>query len=169
MLDNDHHGTSGVVMASELMSIEIKGWEKIQKALKKFPGKIEKYLGQAGHEVANRVILPEKGLQTYPPETDANRPPVPYYIRGVGMETEKGNYHNSENLGKQWYTERDGLDIQIGNRASYAKWVHGDDDQRANMARIGWKKLYKTAKEKVGGIKKVYNAWVAKAIKDLGL
>ena len=150
------------------VQIEVEGLDKIQKALKKMPDKVKKYMGQAGHEAANRVILPEKGLQEYPPETDANRPPTPYYIRGVGMETAKGNYHNSENLGKQWYTKRDGIDMEIGNRASYAKWVHGDEQAEA-MGRIGWKQLFKTAKEKVGGIKKVYDAWVAKAIKDLGL
>ena len=128
------------------------------------PRKIEKYLGQAGHEAADDVIFPETGLQKYPPETYRNRPPVPYYERGAGMWTASGLDKSSEILGKQWYAKPDGLDMRIGNRASYAKWVHGDDTQAAAMDRIGWRKLFKTAKDKVGGIKKVYNAWVAKAI-----
>ncbi len=58
--------------------------------------------------------------------------------------------------------------MRIGNRASYARHVHGDKQAKA-MGKIGWKQLFKTAKEKIGDIKKVYDAWVAKAIRDLGL
>ena len=155
-------------MAKKPIHIEVEGIEKVLKALKRFPKKIPKYLGQAGHESATRVILPEEGLQNYPPETGANRPPTPYYIRGKGTQTASKNYFNSENLGKQWYTKSTGLDMKIGNRASYARWVHGVEQAKA-MARIGWKQLFKTAKDKVGDIKKVYDAWVAKAIRDLGL
>lgn len=148
--------------------VEVIGIEKLMKAFDRFPRKIMQYLGQAGHESATRVILPEEGLQNYPPETAANKPPTPYYIRGKGTQTKSKNYFNSENLGKQWYVKRRGLDMKIGNRASYARWVHGVEQAKA-MGLIGWKQLFKTAKDKVGDIKKVYDAWVAKAIKDLGL
>jgi len=155
-------------MTDESIRIEIKGIEKLMAALNRFPGKIKSYMGQAGHEAATRVILPTEGLQKYPPETAANQPPSPFYIRGKGTQTKSRNYFNSENLGKQWYERRSGMDMRIGNRASYACHVHGEEQAKA-MGRIGWKQLFKTAKEKIGDITKVYNAWVAKAIRDLGL
>jgi len=157
-------------MADESIHIEIKGIEKLMAALNRFPQKIQSYMGQAGHEAANRVILPTEGLKKYPPETAANQPPSPFYIRGKGTQTKSRNYFNSENLGKQWYEQRSGMDMRIGNRASYARYVHGEEQAKAmTMKGKKWKQLFKTAKEKVGDIKKVYDAWVAKAIRDLGL
>ena len=79
------------------------------------------------------------------------------------------NLMNSENLGKQWTTKREGWTVRIGNRASYAKWVHGEDTQARKMAEKGWRKLYEVAKEKVGEIQNVYSAWVTKTLNDLGL
>lgn len=155
-------------MADEVLQIEVKGIDKLMKAFARFPREIARYMSQAGHESANRVILPTKGLQNYPPETAANKPPTPYYIRGRGMQYAKRNNFSSENLGKQWYAQRTGADMRIGNRASYARWVHGEEQAKA-MGRIGWKKLFETAKEKLDDIRKVYEAWVGKAIKDLGL
>jgi hypothetical protein len=37
------------------------------------------------------------------------------------------------------------------------------------MGRIGWKKLLATAKAKIDEIRGVYEGWVGKALKDLGL
>ena len=155
-------------MANESINIEIKGMDKLLAKLDKFPFQIKRNFIAAGREAGHRVILPTEGLQNYPPATRANEPPTPYYIRGKGTQTATKNYFNSENLGKQWYMRREGLGMRIYNRASYARYVHGDEQAKA-MGRIGWKQLFKTAKEKVGDIKKVYDAWVAKTIRDLGL
>jgi hypothetical protein len=46
--------------------------------------------------------------------------------------------------------------------------MHGEDQAKA-MKRIGWKKLFETAKSKLGEIQKVYQAWVDKTIKELDL
>jgi hypothetical protein len=148
---------------------EISGLDRIMKGLKKFPFQIKKNFIQAGHQAAFDVILKTEGLQAYPPETAANMPPAPYYIRGVGTQGASKNYHNSENLGKQWFVKRqEPIGSRIYNRASYAKWMHGEDQAKA-MKRIGWKKLFETAKSKLGEIQKVYQAWVNKTIKDLDL
>lgn len=148
--------------------IEVKGLDKLEAGLQKFPHEIAKYLQQAGDESAKRVILKEKGLQLYPPATEANAPPVPYYVRGRGTQTASGNKYNSERLGTQWYVEPEGLGTRIGNRASYAKWVHGEE-QAHFMAPKGWRKLLEVAEEKRDKITKVYQAWVDKLIHDLGL
>jgi len=149
--------------------VQIRGLDRLTAAFEKFPKEVARNMSQAAHESSNDVILPTVGLQRYPPSTDANQPPTPYYIRGTGMQTSPmRNTGKSENLGKQWTTKREGWTVRIGNRASYAKYVHGDE-QAGKMAEKRWRKLYDVAKEKVGKIQNVYSAWVSKTLHDLGI
>lgn len=149
--------------------ITVVGIEKIQAALNKFPREIEKYVTQAGDQVGKRVVLKTEGLQKYPPATGANAPPFPYYQRGLGTWTSANhNTGKSENLGKQWYVSKKGLGTEIGNRASYGRWVHGEE-QASFMKPKRWRILYDVVKEKLPEITKVYQAWINKLIKDLGL
>jgi hypothetical protein len=73
-------------------------------------------------------------------------------------------------LGTQWHIKRELSEYttEIGNRASYAKWVHGEE-QAHFMKPKGWRKLTEVATEKLGKITKVYQAWIDKCIEDLGL
>jgi hypothetical protein len=155
-------------MADEAIRIEVKGLDELLAKFDKFPKQIARNMSQAGHEAANRVILNTEGLKAYPPASEGNREPTPYWIRGRGLETDKGNLNNSERMGTKWTTKREGFNTMIGNSASYAKWVHGDDQAKA-MAGHGWKKLFEVAKDKLSQIQKVYQAWVDKTIKELGL
>ena len=150
------------------LQIEFVGLDKLLAAFEKFPKKVARAMSQAGHETANKVILPTKGLQNYPAETAANKPPTPYYIRGRGMQYKNKNTFSSERLGTQWYVKTSGYQTKIGNRASYAKYVHGED-QASFMAPKGWKKLFDVAKQKKKQITKVYQAWVNKTLKELNL
>ena len=150
------------------LTIEIRGLDKLLTAFHKFPKEIARAMSQAGHQAANDV-LKEEGLRNYPPSTAANRPPTPYYKRGTGTQYKSYNKGESENLGKQWYVKRTGYSVRIGNRASYAKWVHGDETQERAMRRIGWKKLFATFKDKRADIQKVYQGWVDRTIARLGL
>ena len=154
-------------MANEI-KITVVGLDKVLAALSKFPNQIAKYVTQAGDEAANRVILNERGLKKYPPATSANMPPTPYYIRGRGMQYKTYNTNSSERLGTQWYVKKAGLGTEIGNRASYARYVVGEE-QALFMAPKGWRKLYEVAMEKKDKIKAVYQAWINKLIRDLGL
>ena len=150
------------------INIKIEGIEKIQAALNKFPQEIQRTIELAGEEAAQK-ILKEEGLQKYPPLTGANMPPYPYYKRGTGTQTSQ--WHNtgsSENLGKQWHVESEGLKTTVGNRASYARYVVGDE-QPAHMARKGWKQLYPTAQSKLTAITGIYQRWIDRLIKKLGL
>ncbi len=156
------------IMPDEFIKIEVRGLEKIQAALAKFPREISKYLGQAGKEASSRAILPTEGLKKYPPAGAANAPPTPYYIRGRGTMTKSGLRATSERLGTQWTTATKGFSTEIGNRASYAKWVHGEE-QASFMGPKGWRKLTDVVKEKMSDITRVYQAWVDKLIRDLGL
>src|SRR3972149_8749526 len=113
-------------MADNNIQIEVKGLDRILAALNKFPGQIQKYIGQAGQESADHVILKTEGLKNSPPGSAANAPPTPYYIRGKGTQYASYNKGNSERLGTQFYTQP-GLQTKIGNRAPYAKCVVGED------------------------------------------
>ena len=150
------------------MQVEVEGLDRLLAAFKKFPKQVARNMSAAAREAANDVILPTKGLQRYPPLTDANRPPTPYYLRGTGTQLKSRNLMNSEIMGKQWNVKREGYLARIGNRASYSKYVHGEDQAKA-MGAKGWRKLLEVAKEKKAQITKVYNGWVKKTLKDLGL
>ena len=150
------------------VKIEVEGLDKVLAKLHKFPGKIARNFSAAGAEAAKDVILPTEGLLNYPPITEANMPPVPYYIRGRGTQYMTRNLMNSERLGTRWVVERKGFSTVIGNPVSYARFVHGEEQAEA-MASIGWRKLFDVAKEKIKAIQKVYQAWVNKTIKDLKL
>ncbi len=156
-------------MADDFIKITVDGDKKIVAALTKFPKEIAKYLQAAGAEAAKKEILPTQGLQKYPPATAANAPPEPYYIRGRGTMYKSGLKATSERLGTQWYVKASkSFSTELGNRTSYAKWAHGEEQARA-MARIGWRKLGDVVSEKMGNIVRVYQAWVDKLIRDLGL
>jgi len=150
------------------IKVTVTGLKELQAAIAKFPRMAGIYMGKAGMEAAKRVILPTEGLQKYPPATEANRPPTPYYQRGMGMVYKNSVKKTSENLGKQWYTKSENFKTEIGNRASYAHWVHGED-QASFMAPKGWRKLLDVVTEKMPQITKVYNAWVKKLLKDIKL
>lgn len=156
-------------MTEPALKIELKGLDKLNRALKKFPKTVIKNMGQAGAESARDIILREKGMgDNYPPETAANQPPTPYYIRGTGTQTASGNYGESKNLGKQWVVEPKGYQTRISNATAYARYVHGEE-QAGAMAGIGWKKLHDTAKKKIKQITRVYQGWVNKTLRDVGL
>lgn len=154
--------------------VDVQGIEKITRAISKFPRQIASSLNGAGQEAAKDVVLPTEGLRSYPPATDANYPPTPFYIRGRGMQRGgvRGAAYNdgkSERLGTQWKVTKAGqFGTSIANRASYAKWVHGEE-QASFMAPKGWRKLVEVVEEKMTEITAVYQQWVDKLIKDLGL
>ena len=157
-----------------MIIIKIKGLDNLQQALARFPQMAGKYLQAAGQEAAKDIILPTEGLQKYPPETAANFPPTPYYIRGRGMQragVRKPAYNDgkSERYGTQWTVERyRDTATKIGNRASYAIYLAGEK-QAQKMGEKGWRKLAEVATEKVPQIKVVFQAWVNKLLRDSGL
>lgn len=140
------------------MEIEIKGLGDLKRNLDRLSDEIPDTFAAAAEESSKRVVLSTVGLRKYPPLTDANRPPTPYYIRGRGTQTKRGNLGNSQRLGTQWNFRASGLRALIGNPVSYAKWVHGVEQARA-MGNIGWRKLEEVAQQKRPQIQKVFNAW----------
>lgn len=119
------------------------------------------------------AVLNTRGVKQYPPMTDANRPPAPYYIRGKGTQTSKGNLLNSQRLGTNLFSEGKvtsfGAVVTIGTRnVTYAPYVIGEQQSRA-MARIGWRKLKDVAIEKQDKIRRTFEAVIQAALKRAGL
>lgn len=154
-------------MASNDVSIEIKGIRELDARLKKLGVSLNKYASQ-GMVQASKDVLKTQGLQKYPPITEANQPPTPWYLRGVGMQYKNRNDGKSERYGTQWHTDKVSWGAKVGNRASYAPFLTGDKQARA-MAAIGWRKLTDVAKELTPKIKSTLDAWIKKAMKDAGL
>jgi len=152
---------------ADSIRIEVKGIKELQAALAKFPLVVKQYLEDAGREAAEE-LLDNRGLRNYPGETSANAPPTPYYIRGEGMVYKSGPRGGSENLGTQWVVQPRDFKTTVSNRASYAKWVHGEE-QASFMAPKGWRKLFETAKERAGSMSVIYNRWVNKLLHDIKL
>lgn len=151
------------------ISIKVTGLDKVTEALAQFPDQVGHYTGAAGQEVGAEIVQ-TAGVGIYPPAGRGNSPPTPYYVRGVGTQHATYNEGNSERLGTQFTVvpSSDGFKVTIGNRASYAPYVVGDN-QASAMAAIGWVKLEAAALSKLDKIRSIYQAWINKLIADLKL
>jgi len=149
--------------------IRVEGLDEVIRNLDTIGPDLPQYMRGAGIEVSND-LLSVRGLQNYPPATEANLPPPPYYIRGRGMQTSASrNDGRSERLGTRWETvPRGQMGVEIRNPASYAEHVHGERQARA-MAAIGWRILYEVALERVDIMTDIYNRWVDKLLRKHGL
>jgi hypothetical protein len=154
---------------TEPINIKIVGLDKVNKNLAALEKDLPVYLQGARIDVTDE-ILNTQGLRKYPPATSANQPPVPYYIRGRGMQTSASRNNNkSERLGTRWLSvPYSRIGMRISNPASYAPYVHGDDQAR-HMAKKGWRKLYDVAKGKTKQIGEIYSRWIDKLIKKHNL
>ena len=125
--------------------IKIKGIDKLQKKLSKVQAKevFKEVFLWATDEIRGETSL-------YPPETAANikKATGSWYQRGRGVVDATGKiYKRSENLSRKWYIKVlvSKLQVKIGNKASYAKFVHGDVQAKFHGER-GWRKLPKVVK-----------------------
>jgi hypothetical protein len=136
-------------------------------AMKHAPKELLRNLPTAGLE-ALKEILDTQGVRNYPPETAANLPPTPYYIRGQGTQYAGYNKGNSEQYGKSWTDTAHGYKARATSSASYGIYVSGDA-QPAHMAQKGWRKVADVAKEKMKKIQAIYNKWIAYSLRQAGL
>jgi len=167
--------------------IDIQGEERFAQILREMgPGVVRALVG-AGKEAASNIVS-QKGVKRYPPATAANQAGrmktvviggreatfrAPWYKRGLGTQSPMrgGGYrslNNSERYGTQFVIESRGSNTVIGNRASYAPFV-GGEDQAKHMARIGWRKLSDVVREQMGETVRIYTAWMDRLIQEKGL
>ena len=153
------------------MTIEIKitGLKEIERKLNAIPGQLRRVQDELSGAAA-RIVLADRGggKPLYPPTTEHNQPPAPYYERGVGEHWLTYTDYTSERMHEKFITETRGWATHIRNTASYSPDVIGDT-QMPLMKQIGWRKLIDVAREKVPEITKAWNRIVNKAIKQAGL
>lgn len=154
---------------SNIIHVHIEGLDKVQKNMNKLADDLPVFLQGARIEITN-AVLNERGLRKYPPAGSGNFPPVPYYIRGRGMQTSATrNDGRSQRLGTRWisvpYTR---IGMKISNPVSYAPYLHGEKQVRWAKG-VGWRKLVEVAKSKVSVIRNIYQKWVDRLIKKHGL
>lgn len=150
------------------LHVQIKGLDKLKRDIFGLSAAAREALTRAGDEAGHEVIQSE-GLQRYPPATGANAPPAPYYIRGRGTQLKGRNLGESERYGSQFVVTAAGLKTTIGNRASYARYLTDEVYQARAMQRIGWKKMIDVARSKQAIIVRIFEGWIARAIKGQGL
>jgi phage gpG-like protein len=167
-------------MADPIIDIDVKGLDIVARNMKEFGDEIRRDISAAGREAGEEVVN-TVGARRYPPATAANQPGrtrvdgsrMGYYVRGRGamVPTRGGGYKslgNSERYGSRFTIKREGYGATIGNNASYAKYL-GGEEQAKRMEAIGWRKLIDIANEKVHRITEIYDAWIARLINRLDL
>lgn len=168
------------------INVKITGLLELEQALKRAPKAMTQAVADAA-TLAGDHILNTEGVRRYPPAGPGNRPPYPFYKRGVGTQVSKTrNLNNSEKLGssmvskgsggqhpnKSWYVNQKvqslgSMVVTIGTKVTYAPYVVGDQQSRV-MARIGWKQLAVVAKSKVKDIAKILETVLGGALKKAG-
>ena len=148
---------------ADSMNVHIEGLDDLLKKMNRVADGdyIKKPLQAGGERVRDKA-------GKYPPSGDWNSPQArSWYERNWGSKwrTKDGAVHGkktSEKLGKKgasqagsnWYVKPDNMKVTVGNKVSYASYVHGDKLQTKFHADHGWKKLGETAKEQAENIVK---------------
>lgn len=155
-------------MADNGIRIEVRGLDKLIPKLNQVGEQLNEILQAAARESLAEV-LGTVGLRKYPPETEANQPPYPYYERGRGTWTSPGrNTGSSERYGTKWDESLVPYGARAVNNASYAPYLAGEEQAQA-MAGKGWRKLRDVAEEKRAEIGKIFDGWIARLLKRLDL
>jgi hypothetical protein len=145
-------------LANDVITIEVNAKELIR-ALERAPREIERAIERAGMESGQNIIKQE-GLKAYPiePQWEGYR-----YKRG-GLR--------SERYGTKWNTRYASLQTTIGNSASYARYLAGEEQSRKvnmHIPGLGWRKLMEVAREQLGEIKSIFEYWIKLGLHRAGL
>ena len=124
-----------------MVDVEIRGAAELIIKLNRAAGLLSTTLVSTMKD-ANEIVSKEASI--YPSTTEANSPPTPYYVRGMGTQTSDAvNRMESEQLDKHWQsTVEVGAGEVIGrttNPVTYAPWVHGKTKQVFFHGIRGWR------------------------------
>jgi hypothetical protein len=136
------------------MTVQIKGLDELDRKMRRL----------AGSKIADETLkvyakAVEEDVKPYPPESEANQPPTPYYKRGTGTITAKGVRKTSEDMMRKWSVNASSSKVSLENRASYSAWVQGrEEDQQVGYHRQrGWKSAQKRAEEMLDRVQGIFN------------
>jgi hypothetical protein len=150
-----------------MVSIQIVGADRLEKAFDRFPKESWRHWKAAAKE-AGSLVIRQRGLKAYPPSGPGNKPPLPYYVRGIGTQYASYNAGNSERYGSRFEVKPEPYGARIVNDASYAQHLGGENQAHA-MAALGWRRLIDVGREKAEEIKVVYQKWVDRLLSTVGL
>lgn len=140
---------------------------EFKRDMKRYKAAIPIAVKGSSHQILNE-ILDQEGLREYPPESDANQPPTPFYIRGVGIETGTGNLGNSERYGTGWEIEALGnYGAEASNATSYGKYMGDPEEQAEHMERLGWITTKTGVRNKLKKIGEILSAWMNRQFKKV--
>ncbi len=159
----------GIIMANELIGIQVDGLDEIQKKLAALPAEA----GDQGVMSANAYILNiEKANARLPYSgepfvwsSDAQRRKVFALLRAQGGPP----YKRSQTLSQGWQTLGYGKNQLVINETPYAAFVKDNSSQIVGHRLRGWKTIQQDVIERMGQIIRHFEAGVSKAIKKLGL
>ena len=127
-------------MADDIVSIQIENIDEILARYQSAEQEATQFLVDA---MGNALDYVANDAEIYPAETDANQPPPPFYVRGVGTQLSNRNMGESEQLGQNWKEElsleNDGVVGSVYNPVTYAPYVQGRSRQTGILAAIGWR------------------------------
>lgn len=151
------------------LEIKVKGLKELQAKFKKLPNRLEITFGQSLRKIFDLMMRDQGGGKPYyPPETEHNRPPVPFYIRGKGEEFGGFNDLTSEQMNTKFYYTPEFPKAYIGNTASYAGDVIGEN-QKPLFKEIGWMRLVDWVQRHMPQITAAFQDWVDATLKALKL
>ena len=130
--------------------VELEGDEELLKDIKTWQD--GEYLEKIIRDFSDLI---KNTLSKYPPTSEANQPNRfgKWYQRGWGTRTSTGGTHTSENLKEKWYINLRGKEAEIGNTASYAVYVQGNQQTWFHKAR-GWLTLEDESEKEVPEIER---------------
>src|SRR3990167_2110207 len=126
------------------IEIEIKGLEELQARLNAGENAIMPELYR-GMNKATQLV--KRDAEKYPPLSEANAPPPPFYIRGVGTQYRNGrNRGESQHMNDNWYAQvqlagKDVSGIVVNALTTYAPWLHGLTRQLDLSRARGWRNV----------------------------
>lgn len=113
-------------MPSNFISIDLKGVTKMLVRYEQGDLVAEQLLTKSMQQA---VDLTAQNAAVYPPTSEANQPPTPYYVRGTGTQYADHNRGESQQLNTHWNKQVELLDNgvvgTIKNDTPYGPFVHG--------------------------------------------
>jgi len=137
-------------MPSNFISIDLKGVTKMLVRYEQGDLVAQQLLTKSMQQA---VDLTGANAEIYAPESEANQPPTPYYIRGVGTQYANSNRGESKQLNTHWNKvvelHDNGVVGRVSNDAPYGHWVHGQTMQAwfHKLADRKWRTVGKIASD----------------------
>lgn len=135
-------------MPSNFISIDLKGVTKMLVRYEQGDLVAQQLLAKSMQQA---VDLAGTNAAVYVPESKANQPPTPYYIRGTGTQYANSNRGESKQLGTHWNKvvelQDNGVVGRVSNDTPYGPFVHGQAAQMWFHALRKWRTVGKIASD----------------------